>query len=278
MSEIAKIPPTFKSLVETENWISEQPNMVEAVHLTVVVPAFNEERRLPPTLLDMIDYLDKRQFTYEILVVDDGSSDATAEIVRKFERVRPQVKLIHLPKNGGKGYAVKLGILNARGERILFADADGATPFQEIERLEHALDAGAYIAFGSRAVASSDTTVRTRLLRRVLGRVFNSCVNIVVLPGIADTQCGFKLFRRDAARFVFERQQAERYSFDVEILYIARRAGLKSVEVPINWTNVPGSKVNLIFDSLRMLRDIIGFRMRHKAVKPSDFVVNSEQT
>ena len=273
MSELAKNQTTAKTLDETENWISEQPNTAAAVHLTVVVPAYNEERRLPPTLLDMVDYLDTRAISYEIIVVDDGSSDATAETVRKFERVRQQVKLIHLPKNGGKGYAVKLGVLNARGERILFADADGATPIQELARLEHALDSGAYIAFGSRAIASTDTTVRTRLLRRVLGRVFNACVNLIVLPDISDTQCGFKLFRRDAARFVFERQQAERYSFDVEILYIARRAGIACKEVPINWTNVPGSKVNLIFDSLRMLRDIIGFRMRHSAVRPGDFEI-----
>jgi len=273
MNEMTKIQATTKSLVEAENWISEQPSTAEAVHLTVVVPAYNEERRLPPTLLDMIDYLDTRKISYEIIVVDDGSSDATASTVRKFERVRQQVKLIHLPKNGGKGYAVKLGVLNARGERILFADADGATPIQELERLEHALDAGAYIAFGSRAIASNETTVRTKLVRRILGRVFNACVNMVVLPGIADTQCGFKLFRRDAARFVFERQQAERYSFDVEILYIARRAGINCKEVPINWTNVPGSKVNLVLDSLRMLRDIIGFRVRHASVRPDDFVI-----
>lgn len=271
MNDSPKNPPLVKSLAETENWISEQPDTAKPIQLSVVIPAYNEERRLPPTLLDMVDYLDNRKLAYEVIVVDDGSSDATAEIVRKFERVRHQVKLIHLPKNGGKGYAVKLGVLNARGEQILFADADGATPFIELERLERSLKAGADIAFGSRAIASPDTTVRTRLLRRVLGRIFNGCVNLIILPGVADSQCGFKLFKRSAARFVFERQTAERYSFDVEILYLARRAGLKYAEVPVNWTNIPGSKVNLIVDSLRMLKDIIGFRVKHAAVRPSDY-------
>jgi dolichyl-phosphate beta-glucosyltransferase len=207
-------------------WIDRQPVTAAQVDLSVVVPAYNEERRLPPTLIDMIDYLDRRGLSYEILVIDDGSRDGTPEVVRKFERVRNQVRLIQLPKNYGKGHAVRLGVLNSRGARVLFADADGATPIQELDRLQTALSSGADLAIGSRALASSDTKVATSIHRRVLGRVFNRCVNLILLPSIADTQCGFKMFTRTAALFLFRRQRADRFSFDVELLYMAHKANM----------------------------------------------------
>ena len=209
-----------------------------------------------------------KDFPYEIIVVDDGSSDETIEVVSKFERVRPQVRSIRLPKNAGKGHAVRLGMLNAKGDRLLFADADGATPIIEAERLIAALDEGADIAIGSRAMLSKDTSVKTVWYSKLLGRSFNFVVNVMVLPGIADTQCGFKLFTKDAANFIFSRQTADRFSFDVEILYIAQRAGFKIKEVPVNWENIPGSKVNLVFDALKMFRDVFRFRVIHRNVKP----------
>jgi len=235
------------------------------------VPAFNEERRLPPTLIDIIDFFDRKGISYEVLVIDDGSKDSTAEVVRKFERVRHQVRLIQLPKNYGKGHAVRLGVLNSRGARVLFADADGATPIQEFERLEAAVAGGADIAIGSRALASADTKVATSIHRRLLGRVFNKCVNLILLPTIADTQCGFKMFTRKAAMFLFRRQRADRFSFDVELLYMAHKADLNIKEVPINWTNVPGSKVNLVHDSLAMFRDVFRFRVIHRGVDRESF-------
>lgn len=252
-------------------WIEQQPVTSPQVELSVVVPAFNEERRLPPTLIDIIDFFDRKGISYEVLVIDDGSKDSTAEVVRKFERVRHQVRLIQLPKNYGKGHAVRLGVLNSRGARVLFADADGATPIQEFERLEAAVAGGADIAIGSRALASADTKVATSIHRRLLGRVFNKCVNLILLPTIADTQCGFKMFTRKAAMFLFRRQRADRFSFDVELLYMAHKADLNIKEVPINWTNVPGSKVNLVHDSLAMFRDVFRFRVIHRGVDRESF-------
>jgi dolichyl-phosphate beta-glucosyltransferase len=253
------------------NWFESQEATATQVDVSVVVPAYNEERRLPPTLIDMIDYFDRQPFSYEIIVVDDGSRDGTAEVVRKFERVRQQVKLIQLPKNQGKGHAVRLGVLNSRGRSVLFADADGATPIEEFSRLYGVIISGAEIAIGSRALASFDTKVSTSVHRRLLGRIFNRWVNTVLLPSITDTQCGFKMFSRDAALFLFRRQHSDRFSFDVEILYIATKAALHIHEVAINWNNIPGSKVNLVVDSLRMLRDVLRFRVLHRNITPGEF-------
>ena len=253
-----------------DDWIEQQPDTGQCWDISVVVPAYNEERRLPPTLIEMIDYFDARKLNYELIVVDDGSLDRTSEIVHRFERIRPQVRLIRIPDNHGKGHAVRCGILNARGDLILFADADGATPIAELERLEVAIAAGADMAIGSRAKASTTTKIATLLHRRVLGRIFNAVVNFVVVPGIEDTQCGFKLFRAPVAKKLFQIQKSDGFSFDVEIIHIAQKLGLKLAEVPINWTNIPGSKVNLVTDSLRMLRDTVIFRYRHRGITPQN--------
>ena len=259
------------------NWIDQQPVTSPRVDLSVVIPAYNEERRLPPTLIDVIDFFDRKSISYEVVVIDDGSTDGTAEVVRKFERVRNQVRLIQLPRNYGKGHAVRLGVLNCRGSCILFADADGATPIQEFDRLKAAISEGADVAIGSRALASTETKVATSLHRRFLGRVFNKCVNMILLPSIADTQCGFKMFTRKAALFLFRRQRADRFSFDVELLYMAHKANLAIKEVPINWTNVPGSKVNLVLDSLSMFRDVFRFRVIHRGIDRDCFDQFEEQ-
>jgi dolichyl-phosphate beta-glucosyltransferase len=270
-------PDTAHGTERINNWIDQQPVTSPQVDLSIIIPAYNEERRLPPTLIDVIDFFDRKAISYEVVVIDDGSSDGTAEVVRKFERVRNQVRLIQLPRNYGKGHAVRLGVLNCRGSRILFADADGATPIQECERLEAALSTGADVAIGSRALASTETKVATSLHRRFLGRVFNRCVNMILLPSIADTQCGFKMFTRKAALFLFRRQRADRFSFDVELLYMAHKAQLTIKEVPINWTNVPGSKVNLVVDSLSMFRDVFRFRVIHRGIDRACFDQFEEQ-
>jgi dolichyl-phosphate beta-glucosyltransferase len=254
-----------------QEWLKAQESTAKPIDVSVVVPAYNEERRLPPTLIDMIDFFDRQPLSYEIIVVDDGSSDSTSEVVRKFERVRPHVKLIQLPKNYGKGHAVRVGVLNSRGRAILFADADGATPIEEFSKLYSALESGSEIVIGSRALASATTKVSTSVHRKLLGRIFNRCVNAVLLPSIADTQCGFKIFTRRAALFLFKRQRADRFSFDVEILFMATKAGISIREIAINWRNIPGSKVNLIVDSLRMLQDVFRFRVRHRGISPELF-------
>lgn len=259
---------------QLEAWIREHDPARDALapELSLIIPAFNEYRRLPVTLMEMVDYLNQHHPSHEIIVVDDGSSDDTSLAVRRFERICPQVRLARLPRNYGKGLAVKFGMLNARGRLAMFADADGAAPIAEIERLFTAIHAGADVAFGSRAAPSVDTKITTRWYRKYLGRLFNTAVNMIILPDLADTQCGFKMFTAEAARFLFERQRSEGFSFDVELLYIARKAGMKIAEIPINWNNVPGSKVNLVIDSLKMFRDLFVFKIRHRAVSPSDFV------
>jgi len=263
--------PPEQSHDRVTDWMDRQKADSGTIEISIVVPAYNEERRLPPTLIDIVDYCDRTYRSYEIIVVDDGSKDSSSEVVKKFERVRSQVRLIQLPRNYGKGHAVKVGVLNSHGQRILFADADGAAPIEELRRLECALREGADIAIGSRAIASHETKVETSLHRKLLGRLFNRCVNVVLLPGISDTQCGFKLFTHAAAEFLFKHQTANRFSFDVELLFLARRTEMKIAEIPINWTNIPGSKVNLITDALRMFRDVFRFRIVHRTITPASF-------
>ena len=243
----------------------EQPAK-RSLSLSVVIPAFNEARRLPPTLVDMIFFLEGRGEPYEIIVVNDGSTDTTSDVVKKIQKLCGKVRVIDQPRNFGKGFAVKTGVLASAGKLVLMADADGATPIEELARLEHAIEAGADIAIGSRALASKETAIHTSIHRRLFGRVFNACVNFLVVPGIADTQCGFKLFSRSAAHFLFGRLRSERFSFDVELLYIAQRAGMQITEVPINWNNIPESKINLVADSTRMFLDLLRFRYWHRDV------------
>ena len=257
----------FKDLTheskEVEECLSRLEHPAKALDLSIIIPAFNERWRLPTTLIKAFDYFDTRKCSFEIVVVDDGSTDDTSTIVESFSRLRSELRLIRLAKNRGKGHAVQSGILNAHGKIILFADADGSTPFAEIERLEAALAQGADIAIGSRAIKSAETAVETQWYRKILGRIFNLTVNILLLPKIADTQCGFKLFTRDAATLVFSKQQCEKFAFDIEILYIARRANLKISEVAVNWQHAPGSKVNLAVDSLQMFLDVLRIKFRH---------------
>ncbi len=232
------------------------------IELSVVIPAYNEENRLPKTLVSVLEYLQSKGRSFEVIVVDDGSMDRTAKVVRQFERLSAHVRLLICPRNRGKGFAVRLGVMNAQGNLILFNDADGSSPIEELSRLEEAISKGAHVAIGSRAMFSKDTKVETAWYRKFIGRIFNGIVNSLLLPGIADTQCGFKLFTKPVARYVFSQQRADRFSFDVEILFLARKAGCQIAEVPINWTNVAGSKVNLVRDSFQMFVDVVTFRLR----------------
>ncbi|MCB0333891.1 MAG: glycosyltransferase family 2 protein [Bdellovibrionales bacterium] len=255
-----------------EQWLSSQEKHGEDVELSVIIPAYNEQWRLPTTLIDIIDYFDRSSLSHEIIVVDDGSSDETEQVVRKFERICPHLRLVRLPKNYGKGHAVRTGMLSARGKYLLFTDADGSTPIKEIERLFDAVhQGGAEIAIGSRAMESEDTLVETVWYRKFLGRTFHFFVHSILLPGFHDTQCGFKLFTKPAARFVFSRQRANGFSFDLEILHLAQKAELTISEVPVNWTNVAGSKVNLLTDAAKMFKDLFVFRIRNAGVSSEDF-------
>jgi dolichyl-phosphate beta-glucosyltransferase len=227
------------------------------IELSVIIPAYNEERRLPRTLNSVYDFLSKRGRSFEILVVDDGSHDRTTDIVLEYAKDRPEVRVKSYQPNRGKGFAVRVGMLSARGETILIDDADGSSPIEEVDRLESALAQGADLAIGSRAKPDNSRKVQTLLHRKFIGNTFNAIVQSLLLPGIYDTQCGFKLFKRQAARDIFSVNRIDGFGFDVEVLYIAKMRSYKIVELAINWTNVEGSKVNVLVDSPKMLIEVL---------------------
>lgn len=236
-----------------------RPARASAPDLTVVVPAYNEERRLGPTLARLKAYLKGR--SVEVLVVDDGSSDSTVALVRSLAKQWPALKLRALGSNQGKGAAVRHGVATARGKRILFSDADLSTPIEELPRLEAALKSGAAIAIGSRALDRARTSVRQPFYREVGGRVFNKLVQALTVPGIEDTQCGFKLFDAAVAKRLFAQQQVPRFGFDVEVLYLARKAGYRVAELPVRWVNSPETKVRPVRDGLRAFFDLALIRV-----------------
>jgi dolichyl-phosphate beta-glucosyltransferase len=216
---------------------------VSAPDLSIVVPAYNEAARLPPTLQRLRDWLVTSRSSHEIVVVDDGSTDGTAEAARAAGGDR-LVLLRHAP-NRGKGYAVRRGMLAATGARRLMTDADMSTPIEELPRLMAELDRGADVAIGSRAVPGARIEIRQPAYREAMGRVFNRLVQVLLLPGLHDTQCGFKLFSALAAEAAFGRTRLDGFSFDVEALYVARRRGLRIAEVPVVWRNDAASRVSL---------------------------------
>ncbi len=228
--------------------------------LSVVIPAYNEERRLPGYLGNVLAYLEEQPFAAEVIVVDDGSVDGTAALVERFAAGNAAVRLVRLPRNRGKGHAVKTGMLEAAGKLRLFADADGATPIKEVERLTRAVEAGADVAVGSRALRDESLVVKTKIHRKFMGTVFNFIVRSLTVKGINDTQCGFKLFTAEAAEAAFTLQRIDDFGFDVEILYLCGKRGFRIAEVPVNWTDIPGTKVKLVRDSLRMLKDVLKIR------------------
>ncbi len=243
----------------------------ECPRLSIVVPAYDEEKRLGASLKRMLAYFDSMHYPFEILVVDDGSKDDTARLVQTISACRPQVRLLSYAANRGKGYAVRYGVLQARGERILFCDADLATPIEEVEKLLVKLDAGYDIAIGSRDVEGSELIKRQSGLRELGGRVFNKLVQAIAVPGIHDTQCGFKLFTQSAAQSIFRRCQVEHFAFDVEVLYLALRFfGMRVAEVPVRWSHMEGSKVRFLRDAFRMLKTLFRIRMtRYEPVTAS---------
>jgi glycosyltransferase involved in cell wall biosynthesis len=236
------------------------------VFLSIVIPAFNEERRLPKTMSRILGYLagsrpQARGQNTEIIVVDDGSSDETADAATRIARLHSNVRLLRNPGNRGKGYSVRNGMMHAEGEWILFSDADLSAPIEEVEKLFRAVEPGeAAVAIGSRALDRKLIGVHQSWMRENAGRFFNLCMRAIVGLDFWDTQCGFKLFRRDAARDVFSRQRIDGFGFDVEALYIAQRLGYRIVEVPVRWDHVDGTKVDMFGDSSRMFADLLRIR------------------
>ncbi|MEO6829160.1 MAG: dolichyl-phosphate beta-glucosyltransferase [Acidobacteriaceae bacterium] len=233
--------------------------------LSIVIPAFNEQARIGATLDRVMDCVETRGWDAEVLVVNDGSRDNTAAMVSEMARRYPRLRLIENASNRGKGYSVRNGILQARGEIVMFTDADLSAPIEEAERLFAAIAEGADVAIGSRWLDRSRQTLQQPIYRRFFGRCFNWLTRLVMNLPLADTQCGFKAFRREAAQAIFVRQRIERWGFDPEILYIALRMGFHVKEVAVTWGHDDRSRISYVKDGLRMLQDLLMVRVHSLA-------------
>jgi len=230
-----------------------------AFQLSIIVPSFNEEVRLPASLDLIAAYVSSQNRSTEVLVVDDGSNDRTAEVAASFASRIPNLRVLTNGENRGKGYSVRHGMQEARGEYVLFTDADLSAPIEEADKLLSALRQYD-IAIGSRALNRDLIDVHESLFREFAGIIFNRIVRIVLWLPFVDTQCGFKAFRREPCRIIFEQQRIERFGFDPELLYLARHHGLKSTEIPVRWSHSPATKINMMRDSIQMFVDVFTIR------------------
>ena len=234
-----------------------------APELSIIIPAYNEERRLPRSLAKIRDYLASRGLAArqaEIIVVDDGSQDRTAATAQEWSREFSPVRVISNGRNRGKGYSVRQGILEAHGRIALFTDADLSAPIEEADKLLAAIKAGNDVAIGSRAVDRSLIFARQSRFREIAGMIFNGFVRLFTGLPFQDTQCGFKAFVRDRSRIIFEEQRIEGFGFDPEVLFLAKRHGLCTVEIPVRWAHDPATKVHVVRDSLLMFLDLVYIR------------------
>ena len=227
---------------------------------SIVIPAYNESNRIRPTLEKILAYVIQQQWDAELLIVDDGSRDDTARIVHEFGRLHPQVQLVQNPGNRGKGFSVRNGMLHARGEICLFTDADLSSPIAEAEKLFQAIRQGADVVIGSRWLRAELQTERQPLYRQLFGRIFNLLLRLILGLHFMDTQCGFKAFRREAAQQIFPLQKIERWGFDPEILFLARKKGLRTVEIPVVWAHSEGTRLHPFRDGIRMFGDVMRIR------------------
>ena len=241
--------------------MSPEAKGLPAPALSLVIPAYNEEVRLSASLDAVARFAAAHPGGCEVILVDDGSSDRTAEIARAFAARHPFSRVLVNDRNRGKGYSIRQGALDARGETILISDADLSTPLTESAKLLARLAAmGEGIAIGSRGLAGSNVEVHQNALRELMGRTFNLVVRTMTGLPFRDTQCGFKALSRRIAEPIFRRARVDRFSWDVEILYVARKRGVKIEEIPVTWRNAPGSKVGILSAPVEMLRDVIRVR------------------
>ncbi len=236
-----------------------------SISFTLILPAYNEAQRLPPFLSAIRAYLAEHfDDDYEVIVVDDGSTDGLTSILNETARDWPQFRALCHPENQGKGAAVRTGMLAARGQLLLFADADGATPIEEERRLRAAIEDGADVAIGSRLLRSSDVSCNRTWFRGMVGRAFARLARWMLRVPVCDSQCGFKMFRRDSGRHLFSLVQENGYLFDLELLILAERLGYQVAEIPVNWAEVPGGHLSVaqhwrtIVVELRRLRRKMG--------------------
>ena len=233
---------------------------MDSLTYSIIIPAYNESQRLPATLDKVLAYLAQQGWNAEVIVVNDGSRDNTADVVRDFARRNSIVRLVENPGNRGKGYSVRNGMSQAKGDILLFSDADLSSPIYEAGKLLRALAQGADVAIGSRWVDADLQTQRQPFYRQLSGRVFNLLLRVVLGLKQKDTQCGFKAFTRRAARSIFPLQRIERWGFDPEILYIANKFGFKTAEVPVEWANDERSKISPLRDGTRMFMELCSIR------------------
>ncbi len=230
-----------------------------APELSIIVPAYNEELRLPPTLEKIAAYIHAANHTVEVIVVDDGSKDNTISVAESFRGLIPTLRVVSNGKNRGKGYSVRHGMQEARGEVVLFTDADLSAPIDEVEKLLPALS-DHEVAIGSRAVDRSLITVHESPFREFAGIIFNKIVRAILWLPFVDTQCGFKAFKREPCKIIFEQQTIERFGFDPELLYLARHHGLRAIEIPVVWGHSDATKVSMMRDSIQMFLDVFIIR------------------
>lgn len=229
--------------------------------ISIVIAAYNEEKRIRKSLVRVKEYLTGQDMDYEIIVVDDGSIDRTSKVLKDSTSDIPHLKIISYEMNKGKGYALRKGALASKGEIVLLTDADLSTPIEELSRLLPLIhDNECDIVIGSRALALSEIIKKQPWWRQSMGKIFNKVVKILVLDDFSDTQCGFKIFSGDIARGLFREARIDRFAYDVEILALAKKKGYRISEAPIKWINSPESKVNPIWDSLQMLFDLLRIR------------------
>ncbi len=233
---------------------------MDNIYLSLIVPAYNEQERLASNLSEIIEYLEGTQKPYELIVVDDGSSDDTISILNDYKAKNSNVKVISYQPNMGKGYAVRMGMLESAGEYIAFSDADLSAPIEDMDKLFCAIEPDYDIAIGSRAVRGSKLAKHQPLYRELGGKALNLVIRVLAVRGIHDTQCGFKLFRGDLARKIFSMCFINGWSFDVEALYLARKLGFSIIETPVRWSHSEGSKLRPFSAGMQVIKDLVRMR------------------
>jgi glycosyltransferase involved in cell wall biosynthesis len=234
--------------------------LITSCGISIVIPAYNEGARLGPTLDRVLAFVHEQNWDAEVVVVDDGSRDNTADLVRQYSEKNGIVRLLQNPGNHGKGYSVRNGVLNAQGAIVLFTDADLSSPIEEAPKLIEAIQAGADVAIGSRWLRTELQTQRQSVARQIMGRAFNVLLRILLRLPFKDTQCGFKAFRRSAAKVLFPLQKIEGWGFDPEILFLACKLNLKVAEVPVVWAHDEGTRINPLADGSKMILEMMRIR------------------